>query len=76
MGASGLVDGQYNTHKGQYPSAPTQTRTPVSGLLATIDARKKAKTNTNLIKKSSRPKQKVIYDDFGEPLRTVWVEDA
>ncbi|MFK7831098.1 MAG: hypothetical protein AB8B57_15075 [Congregibacter sp.] len=57
---------------------PRHERTPVSDVVATIEARKeamkqrpKAATKT----RARRPKRRVIYDDFGEPLRHVWTED-
>lgn len=57
------------------PKAP---RTLVPEVVATIEERRKA-----LLKRSPkprrsrlpRPRRKTIYDDFGEPLRRVWVED-
>ncbi|PLW82693.1 hypothetical protein CWI75_08915 [Kineobactrum sediminis] len=57
---------------------PRAERTPVPEVVATIEARRRA-----LRKRSARqtrtvrsqPKRKTIYDDFGEPLRKIWVED-
>lgn len=57
---------------------PRGKRTLVPEVVAAIEERRK-----NRLKRSSRPKRsrlpkprrKVIYDDFGEPLRRVWVED-
>ncbi len=55
---------------------PKQTHTHIPEVLAALDERKKKKSN---IKKPSvkkpRPKEKIIYDDFGEPLRRIWVEE-
>ncbi len=60
------------------PPAPfdgqTQERTPVSDVLATLDARKKNKSKP-LTKRNKTPKKKLITDDFGEPLRWVWEEE-
>ena len=39
----------------------------------TLEKRRQEKPNT--LAKKSRPKRKLIYDDFGEPLRWVWVDD-
>ncbi|MAV76469.1 MAG: hypothetical protein CL691_07610 [Cellvibrionales bacterium] len=39
----------------------------------TLEKRRQEKPNTPV--KKSRPKRKLIYDDFGEPLRWVWVDD-
>lgn len=72
MGESGLVDGKYNTsHMGF--SEPKQDRTPLNHVVATLQQRKTNKSPPKpAIKK--RPKKKVIYDDFGDPLRWVWEE--
>lgn len=57
---------------------PPSERTPVPEVVATIEARRES------LKGSKRPgsktgrrrsRRQVIYDDFGEPLRHVWVED-
>ena len=39
----------------------------------TLEKRRQEKPNTPV--KKNRPKRKLIYDDFGEPLRWVWVDD-
>ncbi|WP_110572008.1 MULTISPECIES: hypothetical protein [Marinomonas] len=72
MGESGLVDGKYNTsHLGF--NEPKQDRTPLNHVVAAIQQRKQTKAPaTPAIKK--RPKKKIIYDDFGEPIRWVWEE--
>lgn len=48
-------------------------RTPALEVLATIDARRKHR-HKPATKASPRrqPRKKIIYDDFGEPLREVW----
>lgn len=74
MGESGLVDGQYNPRRFGFEASP-QSRTPVAGLLATIDARRKEKKSAGTSARPKPPRQKVIYDDFGEPLRKVWATD-
>ena len=38
-----------------------------------LEKRRQEKSNTPV--KKNRPKRKLIYDDFGEPLRWVWVDD-
>ena len=72
MGESGLVDGKYNTsHMGF--NEPKQDRTPLNHVVAALQQRKNSKSPPKpLIKK--RPKKKIIYDDFGDPLRWVWEE--
>lgn len=57
---------------------PKTRRTLVPDVVAAIEARRQAKRKTRTPRKRSRlpqPRRKVIYDDFGEPLRKVWVED-
>ncbi|WP_286239388.1 hypothetical protein [Neptuniibacter halophilus] len=76
MGASGLVDGRYNQHKARFDHPKPAERTPIHGLLAAIDARRKSKLQPGNRKTTqTSPRKKVIYDDFGEPVRTVWVDE-
>ncbi len=56
---------------------PKTSRTHVPEVVAAIEARKQ-----NLRKRAApkrrglaRPRRKTIYDDFGEPLRKVWVDE-
>lgn len=55
---------QYNADK------PSQTRTPVTDVIKSIEERKHPK-----VEKPKRPKKRLITDDFGEPLRWVWDEE-
>lgn len=76
MGETGLIDGRYNTHRSGQSAPKAQERTPVHGLLAQIDARRKSskqKTSKNL--RARTQKKKIIYDDFGEPVRTIWTDE-
>ena len=54
---------------------PRQTRTYVNHAVSALDIRKKSKTAEPVKKPSKRPKKKIIYDDFGEPLREVWSQE-
>jgi len=54
-----------------FSQAPRADRTDLSEVVAAIDARKR-KTSRPAHKR--RPRRKLIYDDFGEPLRWVWDE--
>lgn len=57
---------------------PTVTRTQVPEVIAAIEARRKEKTKPKPInkpRKQNTRRRKTIYDDFGEPLRTVWVDE-
>lgn len=56
---------------------PKTSRTPVPEVVAAIEARREAKKKHRPSRKGriARPRRKVIYDDFGEPLRRVWVDE-
>jgi hypothetical protein len=57
---------------------PPADRTPVPEVVATIEARREAlkqERKPAAQRRSRRPRKKLIYDDFGEPLRHVWVDD-
>ncbi len=75
MGETGLVDGRYNTNKRNFDRPSPQERTPVQGLLSVIDSRRKSKIKAKVTKRNSSPRKKIIYDDFGEPVRTIWVDE-
>lgn len=53
---------------------PKESRTPIPEVLKAIDARKKPQKSTSIKTKRKRPTKQIIYDDFGEPLREVWVD--
>ena len=55
---------------------PRTSRTPLDDVVATLDERRKAQSK-RLPKRGLKPqpKKRVIYDDFGEAVRTVWSED-
>lgn len=71
-GATGLVNGSYR-NAGFILNPQRQERTPLNGVLAQIDARKSSERTQRAAaaQKSTRQRKKVIYDDFGEPLRIV-----
>jgi len=57
---------------------PSTPRTLVPEVVAAIEARRRDKLKRTPAPKRSRlprPRRKIIYDDFGEPLRKVWVEE-
>lgn len=56
---------------------PKSQRTLVPEVVAAIEARRQKKFTRKPARKGriAKPRRKVIYDDFGEPLRKVWVED-
>ncbi|MGB0458560.1 MAG: hypothetical protein ACPH7H_00105 [Porticoccaceae bacterium] len=55
--------------------SPLKSRTYVNDVVAKIDERKRKSPAKKPAKASKRPRKKVIYDDFGEPLREVWVDE-
>jgi len=73
-GASALEDGAV-LRPSFSDGRPAQPRTPAMDLLAAIDARRKQSKPDSKSRRSSKPRKRVIYDDFGEPLREVW-EDS
>jgi len=52
-------------------------RTPLTEVVAALDARREAKRARIKVVRRRTPKRRrqVVYDDFGEPLRVVWVEE-
>ena len=55
------------------PKAP---RTYVNDLVATIDERKKPRKPLPVKKRNRQGgRYKTLYDDFGEPIRRVWVDE-
>jgi hypothetical protein len=55
--------------------APKESRTYVTELVASVDARRKPSATKAPTPKAKKPRLKTLYDDFGEPLRKIWVED-
>ena len=58
---------------------PRTPRTFVPEVVAAIEARRnQARLKGRHVRKRSRlptPRRKTLYDDFGEPIRKVWVDD-
>lgn len=54
---------------------PRQTRTYVNDAVSALDNRKKSSKSEPAKKPRKRPQKRIIYDDFGEPLREVWSEE-
>jgi uncharacterized phage infection (PIP) family protein YhgE len=48
-----------------------QTRTPLNEEVRSLDERKNKK-KTAASSPLCRPKKRIIYDDFGEPVREIW----
>ena len=59
-------------------SQPRQTRTYINDVVSALDSRKKKTTRPaakSVSKSPKRARKKIVYDDFGEPLREVWTDD-
>ncbi|MDA9240567.1 hypothetical protein N9P24_00170 [bacterium] len=59
-------------------SQPRQTRTYINDVVSALDSRKKKTTRPAakpMSKSPKRARKKIVYDDFGEPLREVWTDD-
>lgn len=70
-GATGLADGR-SINAIAFERA-SESRTPVENVLKTIDQRREqARKPAKALPK--KPKKKIIYDDFGDPIRVVWEE--
>lgn len=54
--------------------SPKQTRTPIPEVMRAIDARKKPTKKPSTKTKTRLQKKQIIYDDFGEALREIWVD--
>lgn len=73
-GTSGLADGE--PPPSMAFDRPKQDRTPVPEVVAAIDSRRSSRTKPKKTIKARRgPRKKIIYDDFGEPIREIWIED-
>ncbi len=53
-------------------SGEKQTRTPLTDEVQALDERKKQKNQPPKKPEPPKPKKRIIYDDFGDPLREVW----
>ena len=58
---------------------PRATRTLVPEVVAAIERRRlQARLKRRPVRKRSRlptPRRKTVYDDFGEPIRKIWVDE-
>lgn len=80
-GASGRDQPQEGPKRNSFvPSAPStvspEDQVPLTDVIRSIEARRGSKPAKAPKKKPQhRPKRKLVYDDFGEPLRWEWVND-
>ncbi len=71
------VSGRDNPMEGlpmSFFSQPKAERTPVPEVVAALDARRQKKSRPAKTA-PGKPKEKIIYDDFGEPIRKIWVDE-
>ena len=54
---------------------PRQTRTYINDVVSAVDSRKKKPAKSKSKPAAVGQRKKMLYDDFGEPLREVWVDD-
>lgn len=64
------------------PPAPlfqhtSSSRTPLTDVIAALEKRRAERRPRHKIVRRRSPKRRkqVVYDDFGEPLRVVWIEE-
>lgn len=71
QGESALQDGKYNDRSLGFEK-PKEPRTLVNEVVNNLETRRKPQPKISA--KLRRPRKQIIYDDFGEPLREVWVD--
>jgi hypothetical protein len=75
-GLSGRVNPTAALKPASFSDQPKTERTFVHDVVATLEARKQKPTSKASNKKTKpKARKKIIYDDFGEPMRWEWVED-
>ena len=67
------ADGPLKADSGAFQQ-PKTDRTYVPEVVAAIDARRKQPVTPPKKTSNRKPRKKIIYDDFGEPLRWEWEE--
>lgn len=59
-------------------SKPSESRTPLSDVVKTLEERRRQKlkrTPKKVRARATARKKQIVYDDFGEPLRVIWRDD-
>ncbi len=67
-----------NFQAGSLFTQPRSKRTFIPEVVAAIEARRKNAHKSRAVRKRTRlpqPRRKILYDDFGEPIRKVWVDE-
>jgi len=60
--------------KAEFVGSDSLHQNDLTETVLTIDKRKENLRNLPSAPSTSIPRKKIIYDDFGEPLREVWIE--
>jgi subtilisin family serine protease len=75
-GVSGVKEGPLKAPETIIFEGTKEQRSYVNDVVAAIDSRKKkSKKPATKQVKNKQPKKRLIYDDFGEPLRWVWDDE-
>lgn len=74
QGETGLGD-KGSLNPGGFVERPRDSRTPVTDVVASIETRRHARSLASKPQRPKRPRKKMLFDDFGEPLRWVWVDE-
>ncbi|HEY8385320.1 MAG TPA: hypothetical protein VIK82_03780 [Porticoccaceae bacterium] len=73
------VSGRADHQQLQQPlfTEPKASRTLVDDLIARIESRRRPPRRPSPSARTAhaKPRQTTIYDDFGEPIRKIWVEE-
>lgn len=69
-GVSGYHNVLHPAPLGSLSDGPKSTRTPVPEVVAAIEQRRARMTQKSTTRR--KPRKKIIYDDFGEPIRWEW----
>jgi hypothetical protein len=73
-GISGRED--HNQLKKPLFTEPKVSRTLVNDLIARIESRRRPPRRPSTRRTiKARPRMKTLYDDFGEPIRKIWVDE-
>ncbi len=76
-GLSGRNPGDPPIKPNSFFAQPKESRTYLTDVVATLESRREQKTppKKSTANRQPRMRKKIIYDDFGEALRWIWVEE-
>ena len=74
-GETGEPAGQPRSRSVFVSPSSVKTRTYLNDVVSKLDSRKKKNKQPLKPKQPTpKPKKKIVYDDFGEPVREVWID--